>query len=52
VIRPKTPVNTAFKIEALMPTANVDVPPEIAPPPAEAPPAEGTPPAEAPPAGG
>jgi type IV pilus assembly protein PilO len=41
VIRPKTPVNTAFKIEALMPTANVDVPPEIAPPPAEAPPAGG-----------
>ncbi len=42
VTRPKTPITTSFQIEALIPTANADVPPEIAPPPAEAP-AEGEP---------
>jgi type IV pilus assembly protein PilO len=52
VVRPKTRITTSFQIEALMPIANVDVPPEIAPPPAEAPAAEGAPPAEAPAAEG
>lgn len=41
VTRPKTPIITSFQIEALMPTANADVPPEIAPPAAA--PAEGDP---------
>jgi type IV pilus assembly protein PilO len=49
VARPKTKIETSFQIDALMPTASADVPPEIAPPPAppadgSAPPAEGTPP--------
>ncbi|MEL6777106.1 MAG: hypothetical protein AAFO06_07610 [Cyanobacteria bacterium J06597_16] len=39
VVQPKVPINTSFEIDALMPTADADVPPEIAPP-AEAP-AEG-----------
>jgi type IV pilus assembly protein PilO len=46
VVQPKTPIETSFQIDALMPTGDVDAPPEIAPPPA---PAEGAP-AEAPPA--
>ena len=33
VARPKTPITTSFDIEALMPTSDADVPPEIAPPP-------------------
>ena len=51
VSRPKTPITTSFNIEALMPTANADVPPEIAPP-AEGVPAEGAPAEGAPPEGG
>ncbi|MGB3297488.1 MAG: hypothetical protein WBA76_04405 [Phormidesmis sp.] len=45
VTQPKTPITTSFQLEALMPTANADVPPEIAPPPA-ATPAEGDPAAD------
>lgn len=41
VARSKTPINTSFQLDALMPTADADVPPEIAPPPAEDPAAEG-----------
>ena len=37
VAQPKIPIKTAFEIDALIPTADADVPPEIAPPP----PAEG-----------
>ena len=32
VIQPKTPITTSFEIDALMPTADADVPPEIAAP--------------------
>jgi len=39
VIRPKAKLETSFEIDALMPTADADVPPEVAPPAAEA---EGT----------
>lgn len=44
VVDPKSKLETTFQIDALIPTSDVDVPPEIAPPPApegeEAPPAE------------
>ncbi len=40
VARAKTPITTSFEIEALMPTADADVPPVIAPP-EPPPPAEG-----------
>ncbi|MGC1308119.1 MAG: hypothetical protein WA885_12895 [Phormidesmis sp.] len=32
VVQPKVPITTAFQIDALMPTADADVPPEVAPP--------------------
>ncbi len=35
VVVPKVPINTSFQIDALMPTADADVPPEVAPPPVE-----------------
>lgn len=35
VIQPKTPITTSFEIDALMPTADVDVPPEVSAPAAE-----------------
>ncbi|MFK8184837.1 MAG: hypothetical protein AB8B99_15810 [Phormidesmis sp.] len=36
IVQPKIPISTSFQIDALIPTADVDVPPEIAaPPPAE-----------------
>lgn len=46
VISPKTPIETSFQIDALIPTADVNVPPEIAPP--EPPPVEGEVPPDAP----
>ncbi|NJM95998.1 MAG: hypothetical protein HC800_01180 [Phormidesmis sp. RL_2_1] len=46
VVEPKIPLTTSFQIDALMPTADVDVPPPVAEaPPAAAPPAEAPPPA-------
>lgn len=39
VVSPKTPIETSFQLDALMPVGDVDVPPEIAPP--EPPPVEG-----------
>ena len=44
VIQPKTPITTSFEIDALMPTANADVPPDVAPP--EIAPEDGAAPAE------
>lgn len=49
VVEPKVPLEVSFQLDALLPTADADQPPAIAPPapvaPAEgAPPAEGTPP--------
>ncbi len=50
VVQPKVPITTTFEIDALLPTADADLPPEIAAPPADAesadsaepaPPAEG-----------
>ncbi|MGB3670189.1 MAG: hypothetical protein WA783_00580 [Phormidesmis sp.] len=42
VVQPKAKLETSFQIDALMPTADVEVPPEVAAPPAEAEaPAEG-----------
>jgi len=41
VISPKAQLDTTFQLDALIPTADADVPPEIAPPPAEEAPAEG-----------
>ena len=35
VARAKTPIETSFEIDALMPTADADVPPDVTPPPAE-----------------
>jgi len=32
VIQPKTPITTSFEIDALMPTANADVPPDVSAP--------------------
>ena len=40
VISPKARIDTTFVMDALIPTADADVPPEVAPPPAEVP-AEG-----------
>lgn len=37
VIEPKAQLDTSFQIDALIPTADVDLPPEIVPPPAEEP---------------
>lgn len=37
VIEPKAQLDTSFQIDALIPTADADLPPEIAPPPAEDP---------------
>ncbi len=45
VVEPKVPLEVTFQLDALLPTADVDKPPEIAPP-AAAVPAEGAPPAE------
>ncbi len=41
VIQPKTPITTSFSIDALMPTADADVPPNISAPAESAAPAEG-----------
>ncbi len=46
VVESKVPLEVSFQLDALLPTADADQPPEIAPP-AEAPPADGTAPAEA-----
>ncbi|MGB3296519.1 MAG: hypothetical protein WBB01_26335 [Phormidesmis sp.] len=47
VASPKTPIETTFQLDALMPVGDVDTPPEIAPP--EPPPVEGeVPPTEVP----
>jgi len=35
IAQPKIPITTSFQIDALIPTADADVPPEIAPPPVE-----------------
>ena len=41
VIQPKTPITTSFSIDALMPTADADVPPDVSPPPEPVAPVEG-----------
>lgn len=46
VIQPKTPITTSFEIDALMPTADADVPPDVSAPVEEAAPADGTAPVE------
>lgn len=46
VIQPKTPITTSFQIDALMPTADADVPPDVSAPVVEAAPVEGAAPAE------
>ncbi len=46
VIQPKTPITTSFQIDALMPTADADVPPDVSAPVVEAAPVEGVAPAE------
>ena len=42
VAKPKIPITTSFQLDALIPTADADVPPEIAPPPAAEEDAEAT----------